>query len=280
MIEINNQYIKENILKMNKLLEDYQLTQANLFQQLNNSCISWQDGNSVVFDNLIKEEKKESEFFYSLLINRRNLFNSIYNYYNDIGNKIRCNLQNRSNSIKLADGCKNSCSSVMNEMNNINFDISVVRDNVNSAYNILNNAYNKIVKYYDRVREIENSILVLIRKIDDILVKEFEFSYAVISHDKDNSLDFVGISKDIELTKLYSNDEVEDFKLIFGTFADLSADYKSSNTKELDASVDELRSAADLLIAKRQKYIEVLTTTFNNYKAGNKEANVLVSKDV
>ena len=95
-MKINNINLKNDINLLNKLIAEYEEVKLNLFNELKDSCINWQDGNSVDFENKIYLEKVESDNILRTLTDKRDILNFIYDKYSDLGKKIKCDLNNRS----------------------------------------------------------------------------------------------------------------------------------------------------------------------------------------
>ena len=119
MLEINTSDLKCDINNLNSLIDEYEEIQLNLFNQLKDSCINWQDGNSLKFDNNIYLERKEAELILQTLKDKRDVFNFIYSKYSEIGKKISCNLNNKNKLLQAINNCESRFNSIINEFRKI-----------------------------------------------------------------------------------------------------------------------------------------------------------------
>ena len=79
MLKINNIEIENKIEQLNRLIAEYKDIQLNLFNQLKDACINWQDGNSLEFENKIYLEKTEASFVLRDLEEKAEVLNLIHN---------------------------------------------------------------------------------------------------------------------------------------------------------------------------------------------------------
>lgn len=84
MIDVDTKELKSTLDDLRSLLEEYEEAKMNLFNQLKFSCIDWQDGNSIKFDNNIQEDRKEADRLVTYLKMRENLFDFIYAKYSSL----------------------------------------------------------------------------------------------------------------------------------------------------------------------------------------------------
>lgn len=183
MIEININEIKNNINSLQTLIEQYEEIKLNIFNNLKDVCINWQDGNSLVFDNKIFLEKQETELLIETIKAKKEVFNFIYEKYSDIGRKIRCNLNNKITLLNTIDNCYNQTINILNEFNKI--DRSFYYTELNSIQNQkekIITVKNKISiiktqtsKLYSKIEIIEEEVKKKIKELEEIKINSFDY---------------------------------------------------------------------------------------------------------
>ncbi len=184
MIEINSVELKNEIEFLNNLINNYEEIQLNLFNQLKDATINWQDGNSVEFENKIYLEKQEADLILQSLNDKKDILNFIYDKYSDLGKKVRCNLNNRTTVIHGLDNCYNQANSLINEFNKIDRSfyygelnkIDNVKQKVVNAKNKLDTTRTAVSKIYNQIEEIEKEIKNKISELEEIKINSFEFN--------------------------------------------------------------------------------------------------------
>ncbi len=186
MIEVNILELKNNIISLNSLIEEYKEIKLNLFNQLKESCISWQDGNSTLFDNGVNLDKREIELFINSLLAKKNVFEFVYNKYEAIGKKIKCNLLNKNALIDSIDNCINNCQSIIDEFNRID------RSFYYNEQQSISSQKNRIFGVKENLIEIKSSVSAMYNKIEAI-EKSVNLKIKELDEIKKNNFDFVGI---------------------------------------------------------------------------------------
>lgn len=184
MIEINSVELKNEIEILNNLINNYEEIQLNLFNQLKDATINWQDGNSVEFENKIYLEKQEADLILQSLNDKKDILSFIYDKYSDLGKKVRCNLNNRTTVIHSLDNCYNQANSLINEFNKIDRSfyyselnkIDNVKQKVVNAKNKLDTTRTAVSKIYNQIEEIEKEIKNKISELEEIKINSFEFN--------------------------------------------------------------------------------------------------------
>lgn len=184
MIEVNITELKNNINNLNGLIDEYEEIQLNLFNQLKDSCINWQDGNSIAFDEKMYLEKQESNLLLQNLRNQKKIYNLIYDKYSELGNKIRCNLNNKTTLLKVIDNCYNQASQIINEFNLIDrsfyyyeqYSISNQREKIVDTRNKLSEIKTTTYEIYDKIEQIEEEINAKIKELETIKINSFDFN--------------------------------------------------------------------------------------------------------
>lgn len=183
MIEININEIKNNINSLQTLIEQYEEIKLNIFNNLKDVCINWQDGNSLVFDNKIFLEKQETELLIETIKAKKEVFNFIYEKYSDIGRKIRCNLNNKTTLLNTIDNCYNQAINILNEFNKIDRSfyytelnsIQNQKEKIITVKNKISIIKTKTSKLYSKIEIIEEEVKKKIKELEEIKINSFDY---------------------------------------------------------------------------------------------------------
>lgn len=183
MIEVDVLELKNHIDKLNFLIDKYEEVYLNMFNQLKEACINWQDGNSLNFDDKIYLEKEEAELLIQTLKDKKNIYTQIYNSYIDIGKKIKCNLDSRESLLLEFDRRIQSVNDILNEFQNIDNSFYYVeyqniinqRNRVIQIKANLARIKNNVSNLFNKIIEIEQDIQEEIKKIEEIKINDFNF---------------------------------------------------------------------------------------------------------
>lgn len=184
MLEVNVDNLKSEIDKISRLIDEYESISMNLFYKLNDSCVNWQDGNSIKFLEKIDNDKKENLLYLDTLNQKKQLYGLIYDKYSQIGKKVCINL----NSKGIIVGIINDC---CNQINKILYCFDMVKTDFYypERQNILNQEYNvqelrnnliqikdEILRLFDKIASIESEINARIKKIETLGIQNLSFS--------------------------------------------------------------------------------------------------------
>lgn len=183
MVDVNIKELSENINNLNLLIDEYDEIQLNLFNELDNSCISWQDGNSLLFNDYIYLDKQETVLFVEHLRQKKEVFDYICERYNDIGKKISCNLNSRTTVENMINNCYNQVNSILREFNKIDNNIDykemlLINQQKNKLISIRNQLYQvkkDTINMYDKIEKIEEDIKNKIVSLEEIQINSFDF---------------------------------------------------------------------------------------------------------
>lgn len=185
MLKINNIEIENKIEQLNRLIAEYKDIQLNLFNQLKDACINWQDGNSLEFENKIYLEKTEASFVLRDLEEKVEILNLIHNRYLELGQNIKCNLENKNIIIYSIENCGNQIESILNEFQKIDptlpYDVKEKirrqKEKVISSKTTLAEVKKEVTKTYEKIENIEKEVEEKIRKIDAIKINSFDYNF-------------------------------------------------------------------------------------------------------
>ncbi len=183
-MEIDTTKLKSSISSLEALLNEYEEIKLNLFNQLKNSVINWQDGNSIQFDNAIYVEKQEAEKFYDSLVNKKELFQTIYDKYSEFGKKISCKLGNKTALLRTIDYCINYANYAINEFNYIDtgFSYGELNSIMNQKGKIeqvktdLTALRSQVSEIFNKIENIEVEIRGKVRELEENHIPEFIFT--------------------------------------------------------------------------------------------------------
>ena len=184
MLEVNVADLKNDLEVLNLLIEQYDDARLNLFNQLKESCINWQDGNSIEFDNKIYLEKQESDLFLQSLKGKKEVFDYMCDKYGEIGKNIKCNLESKDAIINTIDNCYNKVVDLVSEFDKIDksfsypeqYSIQRQRERILEIKNELSEIKNEISKSYEKIADIENQVSVKISKLETIKINSFDYN--------------------------------------------------------------------------------------------------------
>ena len=175
MINVDIIELKTKLDNLEKLISDYDNIEMNLFNHLKNSFISWEDTNSLRFQNAILSDKKENIEFKKNLRESITIFKKIYTSYISIGKKININLNDKSNIMNLLENILSKTKNIERKINQINAsEVSEIRykiKRVNDNINMLKDSYRSL---YQKLENIEFTIKNNINKLETVKINDLE----------------------------------------------------------------------------------------------------------
>lgn len=179
-MEINTSELKNKITSLENLLNEYEEIKLNLFNQLKNSVINWQDGNSIQFDNAMYVEKQETEKIYESMLNKKKLFQTIYERYCDIGNKISCKLGNKNALIRTVDYCISYANSAISAFDGIDTSVAGsaigLKSRIEGVKSELGNIRERLIQLFDKIEAAEVEIRAKVKELEDNHIPDFIFT--------------------------------------------------------------------------------------------------------
>lgn len=184
MLEVNNINLRKEIEQLSTLINEYEEIQLNMFNQLKDSSINWQDGNSIEFENKIYLEKQESNSLLQCLKDKKEILEFIFDKYSEMGKKIKCNLNNKSTVINSILNCQSQINNILNDFNKIDTSFYYSEKNLilKQKQNLLNvkkellAVKKSIEKNYQKIEEIEKEIKSKINTLVDIKINDFDYN--------------------------------------------------------------------------------------------------------
>lgn len=186
-MDINIEKLKGDLRELIALIEDYESIYYNLYNELSNCSIFWNDKNSILFFDNVSFEKiavKETitEFRQIVVI-----YNYLVNKYSEFGTNIKIDTKQKSNILKKIDNYIDEINDILNSFNNLTFRFDrTISDNIyrdinrlNEIINILYKLKNKLKKHFNAFEEIEREVSLKISKISIEIFKETEINKLV-----------------------------------------------------------------------------------------------------
>lgn len=187
MIDVNTLDLRNEINLINGYICDYEEVQLNMFNELKNACINWQDGHSIEFDEKIVPERVEAYLIIKSLKNKVEVLNFLCEKYSELGNTIKCNLSGKDSLLLNVQDCLNKVNDILSDFNRVDrrFWYSEL-DNIDSMKSRLINVRARleeckvsIVKTYNYIGELEGQIKTKVSELEDIKISTFDSNFLV-----------------------------------------------------------------------------------------------------
>ena len=185
VVDINIKQLGVLATELSDLLNECDEAQLNVFNQLKDSCVNWQDGYSVVFEEKVRDEKTQTQTFFAALQKNKNVFDKIYEEYKSIGNKLYANLKKKDEIMGAIDECIEKANEVISDLNGadrgfyypelstIDGQKSVIQD----AKNKLSEMKKEYNELFNKIEKAEERIGTTVSKLEDIKMNKFSFSF-------------------------------------------------------------------------------------------------------
>lgn len=176
--------IKTECDRLNSLIEDYNMTILNMYNELSFSENYWRDRHSMLFFDNIKTEKRKNLNFVTELRNYKDTLNYLVKSYQAIGNKIDCTLKNKDSVIGKFDQYLNKLDSIISTYNRLNLYfcpreasyLNYERSLLEADYNRMNAIRSNVKKTFEKIQSIENEVKLRLSRINIEYIKETDIS--------------------------------------------------------------------------------------------------------
>ena len=175
MIEVNVSNLKTNVKELEKSIKTLEEIKLNMFNQLEDSCVNWHDGHSLVFNGKMLDDSHEADKILLNLKQKRDLYDYITIKYGEIGSIIKCNFESEENLNSKITECINSDDEVLQELTNIHFDVYPTINQLFKSKETINNFKTSIKNILIQIRENEQSIGKKIDELDLIKIEPLDF---------------------------------------------------------------------------------------------------------
>lgn len=183
-MDINIEKLKGDLRELSTLIEDYESIYYNLYNELSNCSIFWNDNNSIIFFDNVSTEKLAVNETITEFKQIMEIYNYLLNKYSEFGRKIKIDTTKKNDILRNFDNYIDHIKDILNSFNNLSFRFDrTISDNIyrdinklNDIINILYSLKNKIKKHFNAFEEIEREVTLKISKINIDIFKETEIS--------------------------------------------------------------------------------------------------------
>lgn len=181
MIQIDTINLRNEINTLNSYIDECEEIQLNLFNQLKDSCINWQDGYSQKFDSKMYLEKQKSNEMIQNLKDKVAVYDFVCDEYSSIGKVISCNLDGKNKITEQIDKCRLLIGSVGRKYYDIDFWGAAGYDFETEATRLLDlkekllSMKNSTHSTFYKIDKIEKQAKLKIDQLDKFNLDDFEF---------------------------------------------------------------------------------------------------------
>ena len=119
MITVDSHEIEKDLLQINKLLNEYELTYQTLFKELNSSSFFWKDGYSDDFNEAMPREREKNKSYFISLNEVKDVYEYICSQYKTIGRKIKVNEEYRGSLLEKMNNLMSEISTIISSYNRL-----------------------------------------------------------------------------------------------------------------------------------------------------------------
>ena len=185
IVDINIKQLGSLVTELTELINECDEAELNIFNQLKEACVNWQDGNSVEFEGKMKNEKKYTQNFLGAIQKNKDALRFAYDEYKAIGNKLYANLEKKSAIIKAVDTCISNANDVIYELDRAErgfyyYELTLINNQRSNMYTVRDNLKtmkSKLNELYKKIENAEARIATKVSKLESsITFPEFDFS--------------------------------------------------------------------------------------------------------
>ncbi|MBP3460853.1 MAG: hypothetical protein J6K21_00385 [Bacilli bacterium] len=147
-MKINVQNLKNDLLKLNKLIEDYENNYLNIYKEMSQISFFWNDAISKKFFKELELEKIKIMDNINEIKELKSIYFLIVEKYEKLGNNIKVNLKNKDSVLSLINRYYNKVNEIFQYYSNLNL--------YNIDYKIQNSIYNEKLKVKEILKNIEH----------------------------------------------------------------------------------------------------------------------------
>lgn len=176
--------IKNEAIKLNALIEEYESNILNLYNEVNKSEDYWKDGNATLFYKEVKLNKIKVDNTIDELKEMKKIYKYMYVKYGDLGNKVEFDLNYKSKVMNELNEYILSVSSIINEYESLDlsfcpYEAKYIKNELAEFKELKNNLIDykeELKNKYEYIDEIEKKIKNRISKIDIATIQEIDIS--------------------------------------------------------------------------------------------------------
>ena len=184
MISVDSHEIEKDLLQINKLLNEYELTYQTLFKELSSSSFFWNDGYSTRFIEAMPREREKNKSYFTSLNEVKDIYTYILNQYKVIGKKIKVNEEYRGSLLEKMNNLMSELSTIISSYNRLDTsfcpsEATVINNHkkrLTKLYDRMNEEKIKLKDLFDKLEKIENQVNTNLSKIMLDRIEEFEIA--------------------------------------------------------------------------------------------------------
>lgn len=184
MISVDSHEIEKDLLQINKLLNEYELTYQTLFKELSSSSFFWRDGYSTLFNEAMPREREKNKSYFISLNEVKDVYSYICNQYKTIGRKIKINEDYRGNLLEKMNNLMSEISTIISAYNRLDTsfcpsEATIIKSHkkrLTKLYDRMSEEKIKLKDLFDKIEKIENQVNTYISKIMLDRIEEFEIA--------------------------------------------------------------------------------------------------------
>lgn len=182
-MEININSLKQELSALNKLIEEYNINNLNMYNTFSSTTPYWIDPHSILFQNNINFEKIKVTKTYNEMIELKDIYNYMITSYQNIGDKIKINISGRENILNKFDNIISMINSIINKYNNLDYSFANVniitmlnkeKTELNQTKERIINLKTDIYKKFNYIENIEREIALKISRINIEYLEEIK----------------------------------------------------------------------------------------------------------
>ena len=160
MNEVDVINLKKVVNKYNSLIDKYQQNYLNVYNEIKNSNLYWVDPHALRFFEAKDIERHKIEVTYEELSKMSNIYSYIIRKYEDIGNYIEFNLENRDALLSKLNLYINRINSIISSYSGLDYSFASgsIQSSINSQINNLRNMAREATEVKERIRTLLNDI--------------------------------------------------------------------------------------------------------------------------
>ena len=262
MLYIDNIALKAIIDNTVLLLKEYEEVIINLFNELKDCNVNWQDSQSIQFDGLIYREKNETYMFFHLLEDYLDIYNYIYEKYKKIGNQIDCNFGFKESLSAELDECNNEFNNILDKLNNLDLGYDYfLNDNILGKKSEIVTLKNRLLMIKENIKNIyiffetnEKNIKFKINALNIINIDDFVLNYNQKTFAMSGGLiNEELLVNNIKKIDFYLNEEKDVLDRIYANFLKCSDKYRSENSRLFSDNLQLLKNSIEKIHKKRKE---------------------------
>ncbi len=184
-MEIHIDKLKTTVLQLDHAIEEYEEIYMNFYHVVSSSSFFWNDERSKKFFEMMYIEKNQVKQSVDELKVLRDIYREIITNYEEIGNRIRVQLQEKNSVVKYFDQyleqvqrCLNICQSVPLDVYPLEASLIVKeKSQLSILYREVEEVKEQFIILFDKIQEIENNINKKISKFQVQKILETEEEY-------------------------------------------------------------------------------------------------------